>query len=159
LRSGSTLIVYALITATIDSGAERAFQRTTLAAILKTPERFDGTTVELHGRLVLGFERSSFTDLPRSPCSGPCALWVSFARCKPCIDSVKQATHGRAFSFSSPSIMPNVTLRGTVYTEHDPLLERIWPDLESGRRVEGFGHLGQYPGEIIIEQIVIGDAK
>lgn len=156
-RIGSALIVYSIICITIGDAAERSFQRTTVAAILRSAKRFDGRAVELHGTLVSGFEASIFIEPTSCPNAEhvACALWADFSRCKPCIDSVEQVTHERRDG-SHLSETSDVTVRGTVYTiRKDVSYDRSVP-----RSVRiGFGHLSAYPAQISIEQILIADPQ
>ena len=147
------LMVYASTYTAFGGGAERSFQRTTVAAILKSPKQFDGKLVELLGRISIGDETSILREPSACPNMNqmPCAIWADFSRCASCgtlVERIAQAKQGRA----GLSETPDVIVRGTVHTvRRDVSYDR------SARRSDsiGFGHLGAYPAEISIEEVVL----
>lgn len=144
------------------------FRRTTVAAIVKAGRGADGSRVELHGRIVSGFETSVFED--SSACGEQtmrCAIWVDLSNCKVakgswsatrCDDLVEHFSEKQHRGDGVPDlfVLDNAVLRGVV--------SAVRRDIAYDKSVDksfriGFGHLGAYPAKIEVNLLSLGPVR
>lgn len=93
-----------------------------------------------------------------------CSLWVEFENCvvvgsapeKQCSQVIERMAKQRSSERGAePLVLEHLILRGRVFTvRKDITYDKSVP---KSARV-GFGHLGAYPAQIAVEQLVLGAA-
>ena len=141
------------------------YRRNSVAEVLKSRSAMDGLKVELDGKLISGPEASLFEDASQCTESSVlrCSLWVRFDRCvvrgekyagMPCDQLFERFRQERSPKdrASARLVIDGVVVRGTLSTIRKDLhYDKTVPE---AARV-GFGHLGAYPAEIAVSEILL----
>lgn len=66
----------------VDAHAASLYRKATVGEILGSSRKFDGTPVEVHGRILLTQENGTFEDGSTCASLKVCALWIEFDHCE-----------------------------------------------------------------------------